>query len=101
VHGEKTLVYGDAAYRGPQNCTRAKAAGWTVAKCRASVRTKVKYLSRVIDRQVGFAKARYRGLKKKHRTTDNAVRAVRSPDGAPEVVENVSGRRLGSDPQKS
>ncbi|WP_158940758.1 IS5 family transposase [Burkholderia sp. S171] len=87
LHGEETVVYGDAGYRGIQKRTRAKAVDWMVAMCpgkraaldkddaldrivneieylKASVRAKVEHPFRVIKLQFGFAKARYRGLKK-------------------------------------
>jgi transposase, IS5 family len=87
LHGKETVVYGDAGYRGIQNRTSAKAVEWMIAMCpgkraaldkddaldrivneieylKASVRAKVEHPFRVIKPQFGFAKARYRGLKK-------------------------------------
>jgi len=87
LHGEETVVYGDAGYRGIQKRTSAKAVEWMIAMCpgkraaldkddaldrivnkieylKASVRAKVEHPFRVIKLQFGFAKARYRGLKK-------------------------------------
>jgi IS5 family transposase len=48
LHGKETVVYGDAGYRGIQKRKNAKAV----------------HPFRVIKLQFGFAKARYRGLKK-------------------------------------
>jgi IS5 family transposase len=87
LHGKETVVYGDAGYRGIQKRTNTKAVQWMVAMCpgkraaldkndaldrivneieylKASVRAKVEHPFRVIKRQFGFAKTRYRGLKK-------------------------------------
>jgi IS5 family transposase len=87
LHGEETIVFGDAGYRGIQKRTSAKTVEWMVAMCpgkraaldksdaidrivdkieylKASVRAKVEHPVRVIKQQFGFAKVRYRGLKK-------------------------------------
>jgi transposase, IS5 family len=87
LHGTETVVYGDAGYRGIQKRTNAKVVQWMVAMCpgkraaldkndaldrivneieylKASVRAKVEHPFRVIKLLFGFAKARYRGLKK-------------------------------------
>jgi transposase, IS5 family len=87
LHGKEKVVYGDAGYRGIQNRTSKKAVQWMIAMCpgkraaldkedaldritneikylKASVRAKVEHPLRVIKRQFGFAKTRYRGLKK-------------------------------------
>ena len=88
LHGEEVLAFGDAGYQGVQMRADAKAdVAWHVAmragkrralnkdneadalidqaeKLKASVRAKVEHPFRVIKRQFGFVKARYRGLKK-------------------------------------
>ena len=88
LHGDETVAFGDAGYQGIEK--RADATPdvtWHVAmrpgkrkaldkgnqadamidkaeKLKASVRAKVEYPFRVIKRQFGFVKVRYRGLKK-------------------------------------
>ena len=88
LHGEEVLAFGDAGYQGVQMRADAKAdVAWHVAmrpgkrralnkdneadalldkaeKLKASVRAKVEHPFRVIKRQFGFVKVRYRGLKK-------------------------------------
>ena len=88
LHGEESLVFGDAGYQGIEKRPDAKAdVTWHVAmrpgkrraldkdneadalidqaeKLKAGVRAKVEHPFRVIKRQFGFAKVRYRGLKK-------------------------------------
>ncbi len=88
LHGEETLAFGDAGYQGVENRPDAKAnVSWHVAmrpgkrralnldneadairnqieKIKAGVRAKVEHPFRVIKRQFGFVKVRYRGLKK-------------------------------------
>jgi IS5 family transposase len=87
LHGEETDVYGDAGYRGADRCPNARAVKWHIAMrpgkraaldrsdaldaildeieyLKASVRAKVEHPFRVIKRQFGFVKVRYRGLKK-------------------------------------
>ena len=89
LHGQETDVYGDAGYQGADKRPDAKATQkWHVAmrpgkrkkldkdnnpvdalidqveKIKASIRAKVEHPFRVIKRQFGFAKVRYRGLKK-------------------------------------
>ena len=87
LHGEKQAAFGDAGYQGVHK--RAEAAGptWHVAmrpglrrklnpfierdfvaerveKMKASIRAKVEHPFRVLKRQFGFTKVRYRGLAK-------------------------------------
>jgi len=88
LHGEETMAFGDAGYQGVEKRPDANAdVTWFVAmrpgkrraldkdneadamldkeeKCKASVRAKVEHPFRVIKRQFGFVKVRYRGLKK-------------------------------------
>ena len=89
LHGEETVVFADAGYQGADKRPDAKAGvRWQVAmrpgkrreldkennpidalvekveKLKASIRAKVEHPFRVIKRQFGFVKVRYRGLKK-------------------------------------
>ncbi|WP_147075186.1 IS5 family transposase, partial [Sulfuriferula plumbiphila] len=88
LHGEETEVYGDAGYQGAAKRPDAKASiNWHIAmrpgkrraldkdkpidalidqleKLKAGIRAKVEHPFRVIKRQFGFAKVRYKGLKK-------------------------------------
>ncbi len=88
LHGEETLAFGDAGYQGVEKRADAKEdVTWHIAmrpgkrraldkeneadalidqaeKLKASVRAKVEHPFRVIKRQFGFIKVRYRGLKK-------------------------------------
>ena len=88
LHGEETVVFADAGYQGADKRPDAKAGtDWQVAmkpgkrraldkstelgqlseqieKLKASVRAKVEHPFRVIKRQFGHLKVRYRGLKK-------------------------------------
>ena len=88
LHGEESLAFGDAGYQGIEKRPDAKAdVTWYVAmgpgkrkalnkdneadalidqaeKLKAGVRAKVEHPFRVIKRQFGFMKVRYRGLKK-------------------------------------
>lgn len=87
LHGKETDVYGDAGYRGADKRTNARTVRWHVAMgpgkraaldknnkldavldeieyLKASIRAKVEHPFRVIKRQFGFVKVRYRGLKK-------------------------------------
>lgn len=88
LHGEESLAFGDAGYQGVEKRPDANAdVTWHVAmrpgkrraldldneadaihnqieKIKASVRAKVEHPFRVIKRQFGFVKVRYRGLKK-------------------------------------
>jgi IS5 family transposase len=54
LHGEESMAVGDAGYQGVEKRPDAK----------AGVRAKVEHPFRVIKRQFGFVKVRYRGLKK-------------------------------------
>jgi transposase, IS5 family len=88
LHGEETVAFGDAGYRGVDKRadTRAQVA-WHIAmgpgkrraldkdnqadalmdkaeKLKAGIRAKVEHPFRVVKRQFGFIKVRYKGLKK-------------------------------------
>jgi IS5 family transposase len=88
LHGEETLTVGDAGYQGiVKRADADKAVFWQIAmrpskrkalkkynpadalignadKLKAGIRAKVEHPFRVIKRQFGFVKVRYRGLKK-------------------------------------
>ena len=88
LHGEETLAYGDAGYQGIDKRSDAdESVAWQIAmrpgkrkalnkeepadamidkaeKLKAGIRAKVEHPFRVIKRQFGFVKVRYRGLKK-------------------------------------
>lgn len=87
LHGEEQVVFADAGYQGAQKREEARAdVDWHIAmrpgkrkqekhtpwgalneqaeKLKASVRAKVEHPFRVIKRQFGHVKVRYRGLKK-------------------------------------
>ena len=88
LHGDETNVFGDAGYQGAHKRPDAKeGVTWHVAMrpgkrkaldkstklgaltdeiehLKASIRAKVEHPFRVIKRQFGFTKVRYRGLKK-------------------------------------
>ena len=89
LHGDETVVFADAGYQGADKRPDAKAGvRWQVAmrpgkrreldkagnpidalidkveKLKASIRAKVEHPFRVVKRQFGYVKVRYRGLKK-------------------------------------
>ena len=66
LHGDEVIVHGDAGYRGIARwCDTPPGSTEAVAKrAKASVRAKVAHPFRVITRQFGHMKARYRGLAK-------------------------------------
>ncbi len=87
LHGDEEVVFADAGYQGAMKRNEATGVPWQVAmrpgkrraldksnpiealtdqieKLRASVRAKVEHPFRVIKRQFGFVKVRYRGLAK-------------------------------------
>ena len=87
LHGEEHVAFGDAGYQGVQKRPEASLENWHVAmrpgkrrkleldnafdatidqieRLKASVRAKVEHPFRVIKRQFGFTKVRYRGLAK-------------------------------------
>lgn len=87
LHGEEHAAFGDAGYQGVHKRPEAAGPTWHVAmrpgkrkllnpfiepdfvaerveKMKASIRAKVEHPFRVIKRQFGFTKVRYRGLKK-------------------------------------
>ena len=88
LHGQETVAFGDAGYQGIEKRPDAKTGvTWHVAmrpgkrkaldkndpldaltdkieKAKAGIRAKVEHPFRVLKRQFGFAKVRYRGLKK-------------------------------------
>ncbi len=87
LHGKEKHVFADSGYRGIEKRSRRKRVRWSVAMTpgkrkaldvskpidalkdrveyvKASIRAKVEHPFRVIKRQFGYAKARYRGLAK-------------------------------------
>ena len=86
LHGEESVVFGDAGYQGAAKRPEATGVQWHIvmrpSKCKAqkhtpsgalaeqaeklkaSVRAKVEHPFRVIKRQFGHCKVRYRGLAK-------------------------------------
>ena len=89
LHGEETVVFADAGYQGADKRLDANSSvRWQVAMrpgkrkkldkvnspvgalmdkiemCKASIRAKVEHPFRVLKRQFGYVKVRYRGLKK-------------------------------------
>jgi IS5 family transposase len=86
LHGKEEVVHADAGYIGAQNHVRRKAMRWEIAakrgriktmkegrdkraierieKRKASIRAKVEHPFRVIKRQFGLMKVRFRGLAK-------------------------------------
>ena len=86
LHGEETVVFADAGYQGAAKRAEATGVDWHVAmrpgkrkqhkhtpwgvlteqaeKLKASVRAKVEHPFRVIKRQFGHVKNRYKGLSK-------------------------------------
>ena len=87
LHGHEQVAFGDAGYRGVAKRTESQGPEWHVAmragerrklnpfiagqsealaqeKWKASVRAKVEHPFRVLKRQFGYVKVRYRGLKK-------------------------------------
>jgi IS5 family transposase len=87
LHGDEEAAFGDAGYQGVHKRTEAEGPTWHVAmrpgkrkklnvylhdgflaerveKMKASIRAKVEHPFRVIKRQFGFTKVRYRGLAK-------------------------------------
>jgi len=88
LHGEESVAYGDAGYQGIEKRPDAQAdVTWHIAmrpgkrkaldkeneaeaiidkaeKLKAGIRAKVEHPFRVVKRQFGFVKVRYRGLKK-------------------------------------
>ena len=89
LHGEEAEVYGDAGYRGADRRSDANpTVAWQIAmrpgqrralphtklgrllneleRVKAQMRAKVEHPFRVIKRQFGYQKTRYRGLAKNH-----------------------------------
>ncbi|MBA2351058.1 MAG: transposase, partial [Burkholderiales bacterium] len=87
LHGDEKIAYGDAGYQGVHKRPEAAGPDWQVAmrpgkrkllnpflehddialrreQFKASVRAKVEHPFRVLKRQFGFTKVRYRGLVK-------------------------------------
>jgi len=87
LHGEEEIAFGDAGYQGAHRRPEATMKNWQVAmrpgkrrkldpsnprdaivneieRLKASIRAKVEHPFRVIKRQFGFTKVRYRGLAK-------------------------------------
>ena len=107
LHGKEEHVYADSGYRGAASRVDREDLEWHIAarpsdiakmpegraKARvqkqehrkASVRAKVEHPFRVIKRQFGLLKVRFRGLAKEHGACDHAVRVVEPVDGAPAI----------------
>lgn len=87
LHGEEQAAFGDAGYQGVHKPPEAAGRAWHIAmspglrrklnpfigpqfvaeqieRAKASVRAKVEHPYRVLKRQFGYTKVRYRGLKK-------------------------------------
>jgi transposase, IS5 family len=86
LHGQEQVAFGDAGYRGVGKRAEAQGHEWHVAmrpgerrklnpfiapqealtleKWKATVRAKVEHSFRVLKRQFGYSKVRYRGLAK-------------------------------------
>ena len=86
LHGEKSVVFADAGYQGASKRLEATGVDWHIAmrpgkrrqqkhtpwgqltekaeKLKVSIRARVEHPCRVIKRQFGHTKVRYRGLKK-------------------------------------
>ncbi len=72
LHGKEDSVFGDSGYTGADKRSKVKAIGnardrkqverWE--RCKSSLRAKVEHPFRVIKRQFGYTKVRYRGLAK-------------------------------------
>ena len=98
LHGEEKVVFADAGYLGISKRAEPTGVGWRIAmrpgkrkqqkhtpwgevteqveKLKSTVRAKVEHPSRVVKRQSGHTKVRYRGLKKTRR---NSSRCLRCP----------------------
>ncbi len=108
LHGEESVVCADTVYTGFEK--RQEHAGrqiiWQIAawrssykkhgkrsalykairkieKAKAQVRAKVEHPFRVIKRQLGYTKVRFRALDQEHRSEGDAVCTVKPVDGAP------------------
>ncbi|MNV30883.1 Transposase DDE domain protein [compost metagenome] len=111
LHGQEKDGFGDAGYQGVHKRPDARAGvTWHIAmrpgkrkeldkennpvdalidqmeKIKASIRAKVEYPFRVIKRQFGYVKVRYRGGEEEHAADQDAVCAVQSVDGAPSIA---------------
>ena len=67
LHGQETDAFGDAGYQGVHKRPDARQDDALIdqmEKLKASIRAKVEHPFRVIKRQFGYTKVRYRGLKK-------------------------------------
>ena len=117
LHGDETVVFADAGYQGIEkradatpDLTRhvamrpgkrkalnkdneAGAVIDTAEKLKAGIRAKVEHPFRVIKRQFGFVKVRYRGLKKNTAQLVHAVCAVQLVDGAWQIDGGAGVRR--------
>ena len=109
LHGKETRLWGDQAYRGQRTVIRQhapKAQDFTNRRYRhggvvdeveraknrtkSKVRARVEHSIGIIKRVFGFAKVRYRGLKKNaHRLRD--LRAGQSVHGAPASATQPGG----------
>ena len=104
LHGEEQAAFGDAGYQGVHKRAEAQGPTWhvamragkrkklnpfieadfiaeTIEQCKASIRAKVEHPFRVIKRQFGFTKVRYRGLAKNTAQVVTLFRAVEPVDG--------------------
>ena len=60
-----------------------------IERAKAQARAKVEHPFRVIKRQFGYTKVRFRGLAKKHCSVGHAIRSFKSVDGAPALLTNT------------
>ncbi len=112
LHVQETDAFGDAGYQGIEKRPDANAdVNWHVAmkpgkrnalnkdnaidamvdqveKIKASIRSKVEHPFRVVKRQFGYVKVRYRGLKK-HGPVDDLVCVVKPVDYARQIDANA------------
>lgn len=58
-----------------------------IKRAKAQTRVKVEHPFRVIKRQLGYARVRFRGLAKKHCSVGHAIRSFKSVDGAPALAD--------------
>lgn len=122
VHGVETDVSADSGYQGvgKRDETQDIAVHWHVAmrpgkrkvlnwdtpmgaimdkleQTKARIRAKVEHPFRVIKRQFGHVKVRYRGVVQEHGAVAHAVRAEQPLDGAPHVAAGNAGMSASAD----
>jgi hypothetical protein len=109
LHGQESIAFGDAGYQGIEKRPDAKSdVNWQTAmgpgkrkaldkekaadalidqaeKIKAGIRAKVEHPFRVIKRQFGFIKVRFKRAEEKHRATHHAVCVIESVDSSHEV----------------